>query len=109
MKEEVDGNIHIHTQYRGSQISLKLLWSIYKCFKLRLEFSQIVCGYLHFCVYVHTHLYENISELKVYTSVNRTLASVPIVTFVYLTTSEMRTPRYSGHFWLNSVLISQHA
>ena len=31
-------------------------------------------------------------------SINRTLSSVLNVTFVYLTTSEMRTPHYSGHF-----------
>ena len=35
------------------------------------------------------------------TSINRTLSSVSNVTFVYLTTSEMRTPHYSGHFNLS--------
>ena len=32
------------------------------------------------------------------TSINGTLSNVSIATFVYLTTSEMRTPHYSGHF-----------
>ena len=31
-------------------------------------------------------------------SINRTLSSVPNAAFVYLTTSEMRIPHYSGHF-----------
>ena len=30
--------------------------------------------------------------------INRTVSSVPNATFVYLTTPEMRTPHYSGHF-----------
>ena len=37
------------------------------------------------------------------TSINRTLSSVSNATFVYLTTSEMRTPHYSGHFHLSQM------
>ena len=37
------------------------------------------------------------------TSINRTLSSVSNDTFVYLTTSEMRTPHYSGHFHLSQM------
>ena len=32
------------------------------------------------------------------TSINRTLSSVPNVTFLYLTTPGLKTPHYSGHF-----------
>ena len=36
--------------------------------------------------------------------INRTLSSISNVTFVYLTTSEMRTPHYSGHFNLTQII-----
>ena len=38
-------------------------------------------------------------------SMNRTLSPVSNATFVYLTTSLMRTPHYSGHFYLTQYLI----
>ena len=48
-----------------------------------------------YCIYIHEPtvepLYQDTSEL-------RTLSSVSNATFVYLTTSEMRTPHYSRHF-----------
>ena len=40
-------------------------------------------------------LYQDTSEMR--TPINRTLSSVPNATFVYLTTSEIRTPHYSGY------------
>ena len=49
----------------------------------------------------HTHYtllyYYNLSLYYKDTSINRTLSSVSNVTFVDLSTSEMRTPHYSGH------------
>ena len=52
-----------------------------------------ILGLIH--THTHTHMepfYKDTSEL------NRTLQSVPNATFVYLTTPEMRTVHYSGHF-----------
>ena len=46
---------------------------------------------LVYVIYSETSLYQD-------TSINRTLSSVSNVTFVYLTTSEMRTPHYSGQY-----------
>ena len=43
-------------------------------------------------------LYQDTSELRTTLYINKTLSSVSNVTSVYLTTSEMRTPHYSGHF-----------
>ena len=37
------------------------------------------------------------------TSINRTLSSVSKAILVYLTTSEIRTPYYSGHFNLSQM------
>ena len=43
-------------------------------------------------------MYNTVESLYQDTSISRTFLSVLNATFVYLTTSEMRTPQYSGHF-----------
>ena len=53
-----------------------------------------------YMTYMYTVLYYGFLTGHLWiedTSINRTLSSVSNATFVYLTTSEMRTPHYSGH------------
>ena len=83
---------------------------------MSVEISCNVHVYNNVCMYVwmyivhnniHVHKQWNISlsghgQVED-TSINRTLSSVPNAIFVYLTTSEMRTPLYSGHFHLSQM------
>ena len=66
--------------------------------------SSLPCDRLTIAIWKLTHVTKPSLVLWVWliTMVtqqqNRTLSSVPNDIFVYLTTSEMRTPQYSGHF-----------
>ena len=71
------------------------------CFRFPISFFARLTMIIISCIQRCTveNLYKNTPELRG-TSINRALPSVPNATFVYLTTSEMRTPHYSGHFSL---------